>query len=710
MKLAFVTPRWGPGVLGGSEAVMAEAASGLASRGHEVDVLTTCALDHYSWENEFPEGASEEKGMWVRRFLVDRRPSRAALAAQISIQAGRVPDLDHQVSWLGFQFASPGLFEHVARQGTRYDALVFSPYLFWNTTACLPLVADRAVLVPCLHDEGYARLDIVRPVLALPALVWFLSGPEHELAHSLGPVARCHSVTGAGVPVPRRYDPEGFGERHGLRRPFVLYAGRREGGKGLPWLLEAFASAVAGEGRPERPPGEGRAAPDPAGGLRGLDLVIIGKGDPGATLRVPPELAGRVFDLGYLDDAERDNAFAAALAYLQPSSVESFSRTAMEAWLAGRPVVALASNAVLAWHCRRSGGGLLVSDAPSLGQALGKLASDPGLASELGRAGRRYVLENYTWANVLDRMEASLQALVRSRGAEVGSRAPAAAAPARAGAPAGAEPVGTATPAGGEPAGQTGPAAPAPPGPPGARRYLVAGSYPPVPGAPSAATLAAVRRAWAEGAEVVVASPRPSAAKHVLASNRSLGRQLAALGRWEGCDGVVLCIEPGWPLPQGGSRIGGLHGGRALADAVLGFARAEVVVTGTPRDLALELDALAPLWAAVHQVTASNNLLAGELGALATLGGRPPAAPGVRVLEPFAGAGLTGALPAGTAPFAGTGTLPPGCAGPLEPGELLLATRARRWLGRAARRALGRRAPAVRAGLEKLLWLARPRV
>jgi glycosyltransferase involved in cell wall biosynthesis len=676
---------------------MAEAASGLASRGHEVDVLTTCALDHYSWDNEFPEGVSEEKGVRVRRFLVDRRPSRAALAAQISIQAGRVPDLDHQVSWLGFQFASPGLFEHVARHGRGYDALVFSPYLFWNTTACLPFVADRAVLVPCLHDEGYARLDMVRAVLALPALVWFLSGPEHELAHALGPVARCHSVTGAGVRVPRHYDPDGFRERHGLRRPFLLYAGRREGGKGLSWLLEALASALSTDDRPERSPGERRDGTGPAGGLGGLDLVIIGKGDPGATLRVPPELTGRVFDLGYVDDAERDNAFAAAFAYLQPSTVESFSRTAMEAWLAGRPVVALASNAVLAWHCRRSGGGMLVSDAPSLGQALAKLASDPALVSELGQAGRRYVLENYTWDTVLDRMEASLQALVAGRGAAVGSGAP------------------------------------VPPGRPRARRYLVAGSYPPVPGAPSAATLAAVRRAWAQGAEVVVASPRPSAAQHVLASNRSLGRQLVALGRREGCDGIVLGIEPGWPVPQGKVRLSGLRGGRALADALLGFAHAEVVVTGTPRDLALELDALAPLWAAVHQVTASDDRLARELAARAMLAGSPLGAPSVRVLEPFAGAGLPPLQPGGAAPFAGAGsdmptepngcpgvptrtlvpsasagTLPPTCPGPLEPGELLLATRARRRLGRAARRVLGRRAPAARAGMEKLLRLARP--
>ena len=67
MKLAFVPPRFGPGVLGGSEALMREAALGLAARGHDVEVVTTCALDHYSWANVLAEGTREENGVLVRR-------------------------------------------------------------------------------------------------------------------------------------------------------------------------------------------------------------------------------------------------------------------------------------------------------------------------------------------------------------------------------------------------------------------------------------------------------------------------------------------------------------------------------------------------------------------------------------------------------------------------------------------------------------------
>ena len=393
MKLAFVPPRFGPGVLGGSEALVREAALGFCARGHQVEVVTTCALDHYSWANELAEGTSEENGVLVRRFPVVRHPSRAALKAQLSIQSGRVPDLDDQVSWLGFQFGAPGVFEHLLRWGEKYDAIVFSPYLFWTTSVCVPFVAERAVVVPCLHDEQYARLDILRPMFSDPALVWFLSGPEHLLAHRLGPVARRHSVTGGGVAVPSAYDPKGFMERHGLHRPFVLYAGRREEGKNTAWMLESFAAAVS-EGDLD------------------LDLVVLGKGQV-AGAAVPGgrgEGAGRVVDLGFLPDHERDSAFAAATAYVQPSRMESFSRTVMEAWLAGTPVIAFDQSEVVAWHCRRSGGGVTFADRAGFAECLRLVASRPDRAAEMAAAGRRYVIENYTWPTVLDRMEASLGA------------------------------------------------------------------------------------------------------------------------------------------------------------------------------------------------------------------------------------------------------------------------------------------------------------
>ncbi len=642
MRLAFVPPRFGPGVLGGSEAVMGEAALGLAGRGHEVELLTTCALDHFTWANALPAGESMEKGAVVRRFPTVRHPSRAALAAQLSIQAGQIPDLDHQVSWLGFQFTVPGLFEHIVRHSSTYDAIIFSPYLFWTASACVPLVAERAVVIPCLHDEVYARLEILRPVLADPALVWFLSEPEHQLGHRLGPIASAHEVTGAGIPEPAAYDPEGFRARHQLPRPFLLYAGRKEDGKGVHFLLDAFAAAVSA-------------------GLD-ADLVLIGKG----SLVVPKAIAGRVVDLGYLPDQERNDAFAAASAYVQPSPNESFSRTIMEAWLAGTPVLARPASDVVAWHLARSGGGLTFSDGPGLASGLRAVLDDPGRRSELAAAGRRYVLDNYTWPSVLDRMEQSLAATFGAH------RRPPAPVP-----PAGPPPA--EAPASQVPASQVPQA-----GAPGLRR-LVLGSYPPVPGEAAAATLAAVGRAWRDGREVVVVSPRVSAA-HEVARLAGLGaaRAVKRLAGAYGCSEVVLCLEPG--MPFSGRRPGGWRARRSsrrLAGVLRSFQGAELVVTG---DLGLPAKVLSPLWAAATTVTASSEAVARS--AKATGAG------GARILDPYSGCG--GDLTWCSTPMQAA-------VSPFEPGDLLLRRRLRRLLGTVGRKLLGRRAPAVRARLARLV-------
>lgn len=388
-RVGFVPLRYGDGVVGGSEAVSREAAHGLAARGWDVEVLTICARSHYTWANEYPPGVSRSGPLTVRRFpTVVPRSSRRWETVNRRIRDGDDASLDEQLEWVNGLFRVPELFHYLVGHAEAYDALVFSPYLFWPAVACSAIAPERSVVIPCLHDEPYARLDVYRPLLAQSASVWFLSEPEHQLGHRLGSVAPRHAVTGAGVDIPDGYDAEGFRARHGLRRPFVLFAGRREDGKGWDWLLHAFTRAV------ER-------------GRLPFDLVTIGVGPPMAA----DVASERVVDLGFLDDRERDNAFAAAAAYVQPSRNESFSRTVMEAWLAGTPVVANAASDVVTWHCERSGGGLTYADEVELEECLVALADDRAAAAALAAAGRDYVVSNYAWSTVLDRMEADLEAV-----------------------------------------------------------------------------------------------------------------------------------------------------------------------------------------------------------------------------------------------------------------------------------------------------------
>ncbi|MEZ5182004.1 MAG: glycosyltransferase [Acidimicrobiales bacterium] len=283
----------------------------------------------------------------------------------------------------------PELFHALLDDAERFRAIVVSPYLFWTSFAGGLVAPERTILRPCLHDEPEARFELFEPLFDGVAELWLNTDPELELLDALWPGHAPASVIGEGVGVPERYDPTGFRARHGLgERRFVLYGGRREGAKGWDQLVEGFAAAVRKEDLD-------------------LSLVTFGVGE----VHVPADVADRVVDLGRIDDRDRDDAFAAAEAYVQPSALESFSRTVMEAWLAGTPVIANGASAVVSWHCARSGAGLTYDDDASLEQCLRFVAEAPGEAAALAAPGRDYVLEHYTWPATLDRMEASLEEL-----------------------------------------------------------------------------------------------------------------------------------------------------------------------------------------------------------------------------------------------------------------------------------------------------------
>lgn len=397
-RIGFVPPRYGDRVVGGAETVIREVAHGFVARGWDVEVLTTCARDHFTWANEYPPGVEEDSGLVVRRFptvISTAREDRKRYEA--AILGGETLTVEQQQRWMNDDLRVPELFHHLVDHAEDYRALVFAPYLFWTTFAGAQVAPERSILMPCLHDEPYAYLDIFQPVFSGCAGVWFLSEPEHAVAHRLFTVPRRHEVVGSGVRVPAAYDPERFRARHGIRDRFVLFAGRREGGKGWERMLDAFARAVQRHALP-------------------FSLVTMGTG----TVTAPASIRDRVIDLGFLDDDDRDDAFAAADAYIQPSALESFSRTIMEAWLAGTLVIANGASEVVRWHCERSGAGLTYDDDIELGQCLAFAAESPEGAGSIAARGRAYVLENYAPDAVLRRQQATVERWFPAPGSTAG--------------------------------------------------------------------------------------------------------------------------------------------------------------------------------------------------------------------------------------------------------------------------------------------------
>src|SRR5437867_9084864 len=157
VKIACVVHRFGADIAGGSETHCRHVAERLAAR-HDVTVLTTCARDHVTWANELPPGVSHEGAVTVRRFPVARQRSMQRFSEICDrVFLGR-PSRDEQEEWFRQNGPDcPDLLRYLETEGSTYDRVVFWAFRYATSFFGLPLIAERAVLVPTAEDDPIIR-------------------------------------------------------------------------------------------------------------------------------------------------------------------------------------------------------------------------------------------------------------------------------------------------------------------------------------------------------------------------------------------------------------------------------------------------------------------------------------------------------------------------------------------------------------------------
>jgi glycosyltransferase involved in cell wall biosynthesis len=373
-RLAVVVQRYGEEISGGGEQLCRQVCERLAED-FQIEVLTTCALHYERWANHFPPGRSELNGVVVDRFPVteERDPERAARFGERTIARPDHGTLD-ELEWLLLQGpAAPGLVDAVRDRRGEFDLFVFWTYLYFPTYFGLPLVPEKAVFVPLAHDEATFHLELFRPLYYLPRLIVFNTAAERTLVEAkFGRGISPGEVIGAGVDRPAPGDAARFRRKHGLADPFLLYVGRVTPSKSCDELFELFATYKAL--RPSR-----------------LKLVLAGN------VEMPVPARPDIRALGFVSDQDRADALAAGSLAVTASRFESFSMSVLEAWMAGRAVLASAGAEPVRQHMLAAGGGLCFDDAATFCAALDALLADEGLRDRLAAAGRAYAEARYRW-------------------------------------------------------------------------------------------------------------------------------------------------------------------------------------------------------------------------------------------------------------------------------------------------------------------------
>jgi glycosyltransferase involved in cell wall biosynthesis len=390
----------------------------------DVEVATTTARDYWTWENEFSAGLTWVDHVPVRRFPIEKPRARGFHGYERRAFASG-HRLEDELAFLDAQGpVTPDLAEFLFRHGREYDHVLFFTYIYWPTVFGLPVVPERALLVPTAHDEPAIALTMYRRVFHLPRAIAYNSDEERAMVHRRFANQRVPGdVVGVGVEVPADVASDGsvgvmvegaavdgtlaaargvrdqavavraerFRSKHTLEGPLFLYVGRIVQSKGLHDLFDLWQRWRD-------------ASKTPA------TLVLAGHKEMAIPQRADVRYVGRV------DDDEKWDGYAAATALIVPSHLESLSIVTLEAWAMGRPVIVPARSPVLSSMARRAAGGVPYRSLPEFAEMCELLLERRDLADRLGRCGRDFVERTYTWPVVVEKY-LDLLAEVRARNA-----------------------------------------------------------------------------------------------------------------------------------------------------------------------------------------------------------------------------------------------------------------------------------------------------
>lgn len=386
--VTIISTWYGPDTAGGAEHAARQLAIALHARGIAVEVWSTNARDLVAAGTpHYPLGESWDAGIKVTRFAAEMLPSDAEYPDYIN----QFPVIKHiigtispnvqELRVLARLVYSTGLLHAIAHttSGRRF---IFLPYPMPLSLFGMMLAPTHSYLLPCMHDEPYAYHVITR---------WQMQHARGILANSASErtfIIRQYDIapervalTQLGIELQTQGDGARFRTHYHIETPMLFFAGRRDASKNVPLLLLYVQEYIIRRGRM-------------------LTLVLSGRD----TLKLSRQQRLFVRDIGFVDDQTKADAFAACDVFVHAGTQESFAFVLMEAWLQQRPVLVNAECAVTTAAATESGGGLVFQDFQTFAAALDILLTRHDVATQMGQAGRKFVLDNCRWSDVAQRV------------------------------------------------------------------------------------------------------------------------------------------------------------------------------------------------------------------------------------------------------------------------------------------------------------------
>ena len=378
-KVCFVVQRYGLEVNGGAELQCRLFAEHLLER-YDVEVVTTKAIDYFSWKNEYSLDKEIINGVLVKRFSVDREREQESFNRINGRFMNGLLDENEEQKWVDEQGPlSTELVKYIKENKDVYKVFVFFTYLYYPTVMGLPKVSEKSIFVPEAHDEPFLNMEIYKRLFYMPKFFFFNTDEEKDLVHRKFHNENIpYSIGGIGIDIPEKTNAETYKKKYGLDN-YIVYVGRIDEGKNCHILFRYFQEYKK------------RNQND-------LKLVLIGR----PVIDIPQD--DSIISLGFVDEEDKTNVVAGAKTLVLPSEFESLSMVVLEAMAVGTPVMVNGKCAVLKGHCTKSNGAFYYNNYFEFEGQVNYLLSHDDEKIAMCHNAKKYVEDNYCWSVIVDRL------------------------------------------------------------------------------------------------------------------------------------------------------------------------------------------------------------------------------------------------------------------------------------------------------------------
>jgi len=387
MKILQVTPTYPPAwSYGGITKAVYKITEELCKRGHEVEVWTSDALDLHSRvkSTDISTVRAEAKIRYFKNlsFALTRLLNVHVTLGMLISSKRELNNFDVVHLHGARAFQNLMLFPYLKKHGV--------PYVF-QAHGSLPRIYAKQRLKR-IYDVffGYRLLRDASKVIALSQM-------EAEQYKYMGVPEEKIEV------IPNGIDPSDYNDlppKDSFKKKFkipedkkvILYLGRIHKTKGIDFLVNAYAHII--------------------NDMKYDDVVLVIAGPDDGYLGKAKSIvshlgiSNRVLFTGFLTEYEKLSAFVDSCIFINMCAIEPFGIVSLEGSMCYNPVL-VSQGTMMARIVNEGHFGFSIKygDIDSLAGSIRTLIENHILAEEMGKKGRNFIMKNFSWENIVDKLE-----------------------------------------------------------------------------------------------------------------------------------------------------------------------------------------------------------------------------------------------------------------------------------------------------------------